>query len=294
MSNEALNWAFKQEVKPASKKLILISLADSADDFGFCWPSYETIAGKCSLTRRAVIKQIKELISENLLNKTRRVKKSGDDTSNAYQLNLGLNVPDDHPLKEVVNRIHPPSEQNSPLGVNSVHPNPNITNKNKKTRTREEFLRSIQEGYQANFFEEFKHLTETEIILSAEACLDFYGAKGDWPAGDPVLVLRHWIRGGIKNGHIRKAPKEQDASSEYKEPENPLQGWHQQIKPLVSEAVFRAWLRPTAYRDGKLYASTKFAADYIRMNLLDQINKVLPGVDVTHNTHQPQKELEDA
>lgn len=51
-------WALQM---PGVAKAVLISLADNANDAGFCWPSIETICDRTCFKRRAVIDAIKWL-----------------------------------------------------------------------------------------------------------------------------------------------------------------------------------------------------------------------------------------
>lgn len=46
---------------PMTEKMVLLCLADFANDRGECWPAVETIAGKCSCSDRTVQKAIKQL-----------------------------------------------------------------------------------------------------------------------------------------------------------------------------------------------------------------------------------------
>ena len=57
---------------PATSNLVLLSLADQANDGGTCWPSQPQIAKRCSLTDRAVRVQIQLLEEAGML--TRAVK----------------------------------------------------------------------------------------------------------------------------------------------------------------------------------------------------------------------------
>jgi hypothetical protein len=51
MSIRAMNWAW-DVLLPPTAKLVLLALADIADDAGSCWPSQNVIAAKCSVTSR--------------------------------------------------------------------------------------------------------------------------------------------------------------------------------------------------------------------------------------------------
>jgi len=58
----ALCWPLKM---PPTAKAVLISLADNANDSGYCWPSIETICERTCFSRRAVIDAIHWLEAEN-------------------------------------------------------------------------------------------------------------------------------------------------------------------------------------------------------------------------------------
>lgn len=49
---------------PAPKKLVLLALADNANDEGDCYPSVATLSSKCSLSERAVQYAITDLVGQ--------------------------------------------------------------------------------------------------------------------------------------------------------------------------------------------------------------------------------------
>lgn len=61
-----MNWTWKQKLRP-TPKLILMSLADAADDFGVCWPSVLTVATKCCVSDRTVRRVMKILEDRRLM-----------------------------------------------------------------------------------------------------------------------------------------------------------------------------------------------------------------------------------
>lgn len=88
MSIKAMQWAWNVPLS-SNLKLILMALADNADDEGICWPRVNTIAKKCSVAPRTVQRAIKTLQSLDLLGKSPRFdKESGRQTSNVYQLRI--------------------------------------------------------------------------------------------------------------------------------------------------------------------------------------------------------------
>lgn len=70
-----------------ARKLVLLKLADNANDDGICFPSYQYIADKCEMTRRSAISHIECLIKMGLVSKKERKNKDGS-ISNLYLLHL--------------------------------------------------------------------------------------------------------------------------------------------------------------------------------------------------------------
>lgn len=70
-----------------ARKLVLLKLADNANDDGICFPSYQYIADKCEMTRRSAINHIEYLIKMGLVSKKERKNKDGS-ISNLYFLHL--------------------------------------------------------------------------------------------------------------------------------------------------------------------------------------------------------------
>ena len=60
---------------PDSEKLVLLALADCANDEGFCWPSMATLARKCSKSDRTVQKAVKSLCQRGQLSREARLGK---------------------------------------------------------------------------------------------------------------------------------------------------------------------------------------------------------------------------
>lgn len=75
------------EVGNPARKLVLLKLADNANDDGICFPSYQYIADKCEMTRRSAINHIEYLIKMGLVSKKERKNKDGS-ISNLYFLHL--------------------------------------------------------------------------------------------------------------------------------------------------------------------------------------------------------------
>lgn len=89
MSMELMVKAMKTKVGNPLRKLVLIKLADNANDQGECWPSYQHVADQCEISRRSVMAHITALCEAKLVNK--EVRKGGPkgNSSNMYRLTFG-------------------------------------------------------------------------------------------------------------------------------------------------------------------------------------------------------------
>ena len=70
-----------------ARKLVLLKLADNANDDGVCFPSYQYIADKCEMSKRSAISHIDDLIKMGFVTKKARKNKDGSST-NLYLLHL--------------------------------------------------------------------------------------------------------------------------------------------------------------------------------------------------------------
>lgn len=80
--------ALQTKVGNPLRKLVLIKLADNANDKGECWPSYQHIADQCEISRRSVINHIKALEDDGLLIKQSRPGTFKANASNIYIIKL--------------------------------------------------------------------------------------------------------------------------------------------------------------------------------------------------------------
>lgn len=86
-----MNWAWDQDIALAPK-MVLLALADRANDDGQCYPGQDTLAAKCSLSRSSVIENLKKLRDLGLLGWNHRAGEGGHRSSNFYQLNIETKV----------------------------------------------------------------------------------------------------------------------------------------------------------------------------------------------------------
>ena len=87
MSMRLMVQAMNCEVGNPARKLVLLKLADNANDDGVCFPSYQYIADKCEMSKRSAISHIDDLIKMGFVTKKARKNKDGSST-NLYLLHL--------------------------------------------------------------------------------------------------------------------------------------------------------------------------------------------------------------
>ena len=85
MSIRALDTVFRSQLDDQSDVLILLALADWADDDGACYPSMQAISKKARLSDRTVQKRLSDLEEAGLVTRFVRV---GRGRSNLYRLHL--------------------------------------------------------------------------------------------------------------------------------------------------------------------------------------------------------------
>ena len=104
MSISALNWAFNMRGVSVSQKVVLISLANFADEAGYAFPSIKTIADMSCVSESSVRRALADLVDGGILRIDYRFRADGSQTSSGYF--LGITTP--------VNLTPPPSTVTPP------------------------------------------------------------------------------------------------------------------------------------------------------------------------------------
>jgi hypothetical protein len=86
MSNRFITavWNTSPEIR-GGDLLVLLALADRADERGVCWPGKKDIARRCRVLPRAVQRSLRKLESAGAI---KTLKQAGDHATNKYQLTI--------------------------------------------------------------------------------------------------------------------------------------------------------------------------------------------------------------
>lgn len=117
MSIKLMTAVWDREDLTSTHKLVLLALADWANDEGLCWPSINRLAVKTSLTTRGVQKAIRALEDMGFVRREELVGKG-----NRYWITLPLN--EVHPCTTFtppLNEVHPTPEPRSPNTSKTHH-----------------------------------------------------------------------------------------------------------------------------------------------------------------------------
>ncbi|OOF84621.1 DNA-binding protein [Rodentibacter ratti] len=145
MSIKLMDKAFNAKVGNPLTKLLLIKLADNANDEGVCYPSYKKVAQQCEISRQTAIGHTKKLAEMGYISIKER-KTSKGHSSNLYILHSEKweelpPLTSQGALPPLVNEVDHPSQGALPPLVNEVDPEPSIEpsiNPNKKTTQKSE------------------------------------------------------------------------------------------------------------------------------------------------------------
>ena len=87
MSNEAIKWAFKQQL-PTTPKFVLVTLAYCADDAGECSLPHKALADLVGASKRTVMMAVKQLTEQGCLTSVRQQSDNRASMANRYCLHL--------------------------------------------------------------------------------------------------------------------------------------------------------------------------------------------------------------
>ena len=92
MSVQAISWALENDLgQNYAAKVLLMALANYADDEGTCFPGREKISAETGLSKRTLTRQVNLLVDMGLIVVERRYN-GNIRTSDRYILDLGANL----------------------------------------------------------------------------------------------------------------------------------------------------------------------------------------------------------
>jgi hypothetical protein len=86
MSNRVLNYVWDHSPSTGTELLVLLSLADQANDDGICWPSVRSLCRRSRIKRRHAQRIIAVLEARGEIEITRRKRPDKSYTSNVYRV----------------------------------------------------------------------------------------------------------------------------------------------------------------------------------------------------------------
>jgi len=84
MSFQAMAWAANQTTKNSIQKLVLMMLANYADENHSCYPSYQHLANICVCTKKTIVRACQQLEEAELIETEKRFDDKGKQTSNRF------------------------------------------------------------------------------------------------------------------------------------------------------------------------------------------------------------------
>jgi Helix-turn-helix domain len=88
MSWQGTNWAMQQKVGNAGRKLLLLALANYADENGVCWPSQGRLSTDTEASLDTIQRQTKKLVADGFVSIARPPKRRGQWQTFIYRLNM--------------------------------------------------------------------------------------------------------------------------------------------------------------------------------------------------------------
>ncbi|ADH86846.1 helix-turn-helix domain-containing protein [Desulfurivibrio alkaliphilus] len=234
MSMEMMVRALQVRVGNPTRKLILLKLADNANDAGECWPSYQHIADQCEVSRRSVIHHVAALCSAGLITRKHRNQpdKTHTNASNLYILRLS-------PMSDA--DIDPPTSFPSKSGADS-------TPASKSTATANEPPDTVSQA-DSEEIDEYVHLAERH--------------GGPEKCRNPRGLRRYLRRHGLTDDHraemvewraadeaargLQETIAAAEADDHPDHPPEPPQEWvaaREHLRCRVPDGEYHLWIEP--------------------------------------------------
>jgi hypothetical protein len=123
MSWQATAWAVRQKTGSAARKVLLLVLANYADEHGICWPSQERLESETEMSVDTIQRHTKVLVRDGILKVTRRRRKSGTWAALIYQLHMHVETTPQNAARSEGEH----ADASEPLADRSTMPQPAAT-----------------------------------------------------------------------------------------------------------------------------------------------------------------------
>ena len=181
MSIRIMSAVWERDDLTSTQKLVLLALADWANDEGLCWPSIEQLIKKSSLKKRAVQITIRSLEESGFVYREERVGKG-----NRYW------------IKIPVHNMHPCTKDTPP--VHEMHPThaPDAPNTSKTHQlTTNSNIPAKPEGVSDEVWKDYIDLRKAKrapLNATALKAIEREAAKAGWTLNDAIAesVARGW------------------------------------------------------------------------------------------------------
>lgn len=123
MSIDLMSAVWQQGPNETVQRFVLLALANYADQEGYCWPSYSSLAERCAISRSTAMRTVKALETDGWIRRQARQTAAGQPSSNGYFIDLarlGLVAESDRGSSTAPPRVVAQCDQGSstaPLGV---------------------------------------------------------------------------------------------------------------------------------------------------------------------------------
>lgn len=153
MSFAALNWAWNAETGSPGRKLVLIGLAQFANEENEAWPSQQTIAKRTEQSERTVREHLSWLEENGFISSEKRTKPDGKKTSDLYVLNIEshrqISPPANFATGEKQQKTPESHRQISPVNIQYLNTNPPVIKTRAKKAveiTLDEFIQTCKDS----------------------------------------------------------------------------------------------------------------------------------------------------
>jgi len=182
-----------------SALLLMLALADFADDEGFCYPSVRSLATKTRMSERQVQRLLNDFVQKGLISVVANASGGAPGATRRYALAGAkvIHTGDTDVTRDISQRV---TQLCRKTGDIAMSPNPSI-NRHKKERIRARTRANLQplpDAWQPNAgHEDLAGKLQVDLHAEVEAFRDHHASKGsrfaDWDA-----ALRTWLRNAAK------------------------------------------------------------------------------------------------